>query len=216
MIQRASGDGTKKSQPEMVGVGLSIATHVALVVLLSLIVFSNDRAARFETEVSISDSLPAGVTATLEDDAALMPESESIAMDDVGAASDFVPTTDASLMPQGLADNAAGLEIGEASGTKVLTGLEAAVADIQERVERAGGKTGEIQFSLSWHDRNDLDLHVITPKGDRVHFHRRKSSCGGELELQWITGADGQVLWHRERPPRGPPQLQPASAQRTA
>ena len=41
---------------------------------------------------------------------------------------------------------------------------------------------------------------VIThaPSVVPVRWRPKCSSCGGELELQWITGADGQMLWHRE------------------
>ncbi|MFK7821353.1 MAG: hypothetical protein AB8G99_21740 [Planctomycetaceae bacterium] len=183
MIQRATGRVKKTTQPEMIGVGLSIASHLMLVLLLSLIVFRDDAVSRFETEVSISDALPTGVTATLEDDAVLLAEAEPVDLTDTGSATDFISPDDPLLMPQGLANADVGAKVGAATAERILTGVDAAVADIQERVERAGGKTGEVQFSLSWHDRNDVDLHVITPNGDRIHFHRRKSSSGGELDV---------------------------------
>ena len=183
MIQRATDTAQKRTRHELIGVALSVGTHAALVLVLSLIVFNDDRLALFETEVSISDGLPNHVTTAIEADEVLLPESEPLAMQEIGSASELVPVSDAMLLPQGLADNDAMAGASETSADKVLTGVDAAVAEIQERVEKAGGKTGEIQFSLSWQDRNDLDLHVITPTGERVHFHHRKSASGGELDV---------------------------------
>ena len=56
-------------------------------------------------------------------------------------------------------------------------------AGIRKRVKSAGGATGEVQFSLSWLNRNDLDLHVIAPSGERI-FHKHKlSRCRGKLDV---------------------------------
>lgn len=55
--------------------------------------------------------------------------------------------------------------------------------EISERVEREGGKEGEIQISLAWDDYNDLDLHVYTPSRERIFFNNKKSKCGGELDV---------------------------------
>jgi hypothetical protein len=55
--------------------------------------------------------------------------------------------------------------------------------DIQSRLEREGGKTGEVQISLAWDDFNDLDLHLFCPSGERIYFNNRNSACGGELDV---------------------------------
>lgn len=57
------------------------------------------------------------------------------------------------------------------------------VAAIQSRVAKAGGKRGEVQFSLAWNTETDLDLHVITPQGERVFYRNQKSTCEGVLDV---------------------------------
>ncbi len=46
------------------------------------------------------------------------------------------------------------------------------VADsIKERVKKAGGKVdGYLRCSLSWDNKDDLDLHVIEPSGNEIYF----------------------------------------------
>ena len=57
------------------------------------------------------------------------------------------------------------------------------ISAIKERVEKAGGKSGEVQFSLAWDTSSDLDLHVIAPDGDRIYYDSRRSRCFGELDV---------------------------------
>jgi len=55
--------------------------------------------------------------------------------------------------------------------------------NIDERLEREGGASGEVQISLAWDDYNDLDLHVFCPSGERIYFNNKRSDCGGELDV---------------------------------
>jgi uncharacterized protein YfaP (DUF2135 family) len=52
---------------------------------------------------------------------------------------------------------------------------------------QAGAKTGDVQISLIWNDKNDLDLHVITPKEFEIWFGnklaRQFAPCGGRLDV---------------------------------
>ena len=54
---------------------------------------------------------------------------------------------------------------------------------IQEKVVEAGGKSGEVQFSLVWESKSDLDLHVINPAGDRIFYKSRFDRLGGALDV---------------------------------
>ena len=55
--------------------------------------------------------------------------------------------------------------------------------NMDERLEREGGASGEVQISLAWDDYNDLDLHLFCPSGERIYFNNKKSECGGELDV---------------------------------
>ena len=55
--------------------------------------------------------------------------------------------------------------------------------EIARRVARAGGKTGEVQFSLAWDTRTDLDLHVLTPKREHIFFRQPRVDSGGFLDV---------------------------------
>lgn len=50
---------------------------------------------------------------------------------------------------------------------------------IKERVKAAGGKIdAEFRISLSWHNTDDLDLHVQEPNGEYVHFADKRGKYG--------------------------------------
>lgn len=55
---------------------------------------------------------------------------------------------------------------------------------IKERVKRAGGNvSGDVRCSLSWYNRDDLDLHMVEPNGFEIYFGRLRSSTGGHLDV---------------------------------
>ena len=43
--------------------------------------------------------------------------------------------------------------------------------------------TGDVQVTLSWDNRNDLDLHVIDPVGEEIFFKQAASSSNGRLDI---------------------------------
>jgi len=79
--------------------------------------------------------------------------------------------------------------------------------DLDQRLEREGGKTGAVQVSLAWDDYNDLDLHLFCPSGERIYFNNKNSDCGGELDVDMnvkpvSNNAVENVVWPRN-PPKG-------------
>src|SRR5262249_43049995 len=57
--------------------------------------------------------------------------------------------------------------------------------EIRQRLRLAGGRFDQISIraSLLWDNRNDLDLHCITPAGEHICFSSKQSRCGGELDV---------------------------------
>lgn len=87
-----------------------------------------------------------------------------------------------------------------------LSGSSAiAVAAIRGRVDKAGGKTGEIQFALAWKNINDLDLHVIAPSGEHIAHTHRRSRCTGMLDVDMNIDGESEepvenIRWLRKAP----------------
>lgn len=77
-------------------------------------------------------------------------------------------------------------------------GIPAAIAGIasgiQEKVKKAGGRRGEVQFSLAWQGFNDVDLHVITPSGEHISYSHRTSRCQGKLDVDMNASAREEGL----------------------
>ena len=76
--------------------------------------------------------------------------------------------------------------------------------DLDERLEREGGKSGAVQVSLAWDDYNDLDLHLFCPSGERIYFNNKDSECGGELDVDMNVkpvsdNAVENVVWQNNR-----------------
>jgi uncharacterized protein YfaP (DUF2135 family) len=80
------------------------------------------------------------------------------------------------------------------------------VSALEKRLDREGAKRGAVQISLMWDNWNDLDLHVITPSGEHVYHDHRKSSCGGELDIDMNFKPTSKtpvenIVWTRTPPP---------------
>lgn len=62
--------------------------------------------------------------------------------------------------------------------------------EIKRRVESQGGKyeNNEIRCSLIWENYTDLDLHVMTPMGEHIHYANKHGRCGGYLDIDMNAG----------------------------
>jgi len=66
------------------------------------------------------------------------------------------------------------------------TGEEVSNPDLTEfhdRLTREGAQSGQVQVSLIWDNKNDLDLSIVCPSGERISFDNKFSACGGQLDI---------------------------------
>jgi len=81
--------------------------------------------------------------------------------------------------------------------------------DFDGRLARAGGQSGDVQISLIWDTTDDLDLHCIDPNGEEIYFSNKRSSSGGELDVDMNAGGTystepvENIYWPRGRAPAG-------------
>lgn len=81
--------------------------------------------------------------------------------------------------------------------------------DFDGRLARAGGKSGDVQISLIWDTTDDLDLHCIDPNGEEIYFSEKRSSSGGELDVDMNAGGGTStepvenIYWPLGRAPAG-------------
>ena len=53
----------------------------------------------------------------------------------------------------------------------------------ERRLAEAGARSGDVRISLMWNNRNDLDLHVVDPRGEEINYGHRQSRTGGILDI---------------------------------
>jgi len=73
-------------------------------------------------------------------------------------------------------------------------------AEFLKRLKREGAGKGKIQVSLMWFDRNDLDLHILTPDAGRIYHGKKTDEFGGELNVDMNVRGDSKkpienVVW---------------------
>jgi hypothetical protein len=83
-------------------------------------------------------------------------------------------------------------------------------AEIRQRVLAAGGRVDgvDIRASLLWNNRNDLDLHVITPAEEHIFYGKKQGTCGGWLDVDMnVRGETDKpvenIQWRRGTAPPG-------------
>ncbi len=86
------------------------------------------------------------------------------------------------------------------------TEVEAEQEDVfAERLDREGAATGDVQVSLIWFNKNDLDLSVVCPSGERISFDNKISNCGGRLDIDMNESGNSEepvenVFWEKDAP----------------
>lgn len=94
---------------------------------------------------------------------------------------------------------------GQGSGSGAGDGIGAEIAG---RVKAAGGQGGRLQVSLAWNDRSDLDLHLVTPDGERIYYAKPLLPGGGLLDVDMNVGGESarpveNITWADKLPPDG-------------
>jgi hypothetical protein len=82
--------------------------------------------------------------------------------------------------------------------------------EIAQRVRGAGGMIEgvDVRFSLIWHNRNDLDLHVQGPDGHHIYYGSKVSRTGGNLDVDMnvrgeTTKPVENTRWAKGKAPKG-------------
>ncbi|MGB4739960.1 MAG: hypothetical protein WBH50_17320 [Fuerstiella sp.] len=179
--------------------------HVVLAVVLSLIALSNLNSAPLEPLSAVFDGEgDSGEPLTIleELNAAEISGPLKTTLSDA-ASVDTALEVSASVQPA----NVDWAKFGSSEASQA-SGLGAIEANIQGRVGKAGGRSGEVQFSLSWHSTNDVDLHVIAPSGEHISYQHRRSVCTGELDVDMNVQPEStepveNVRWLKGTAPNG-------------
>jgi len=87
-------------------------------------------------------------------------------------------------------------------------GQEPEEKDITARLQQVKAKTGPLEITLAWNNKNDLDLHVVAPSKEEVFHGNRNSRCGGHLDVDMNVNYAGaskapveHVVWEKKAPP---------------
>jgi Ca-activated chloride channel family protein len=80
--------------------------------------------------------------------------------------------------------------------------------EFSARLRGAKAKGGNLRMSLVWDNRNDLDLHVITPAGEEIFYGHKKSLDGGELDVDMNVHGESSkpvenIYWPEDVAPEG-------------
>lgn len=63
---------------------------------------------------------------------------------------------------------------------------------------------GDIQITLTWNNKSDLDLHVIDPSGEEIFWKHKVSQSGGVLDYDNTVGFGPEnVYWPKAKAPAG-------------
>jgi Ca-activated chloride channel family protein len=119
------------------------------------------------------------------------------------------------IRPRGGTDLEAGLKAGyeqilinyrEASVNRVLFFSDG--TEFSGRLSQAGAQSGDIRVSLLWNNRNDLDIHVVTPRQEEIFYGHTRDAAGGFLDVDMNVGGETtkpveNIFWAQGRAPQG-------------
>lgn len=191
----------------------SVVFHLLVTVLLALIALGHGGAGSARPIVLSAMDQPVETIQQFELEAEPVLESEVI--EELVVEPDWQPTNELRVPePMGLVEtNESGdkptslPEVEPSPALASMDSLQSArlASSIQNRVSQAGGKRGEVQFALAWSDVNDLDMHVITPSGERISHLRKSSRCGGMLDVDMNVRGESEepvenVRWLSDAP----------------
>jgi hypothetical protein len=81
--------------------------------------------------------------------------------------------------------------------------------NFEELLRQHHAGSGDVRISLMWNNRNDLDLHVVEPRGEEIFYLHRESESGGLLDIDMNAGppfrnpAVENVYWPERAAPPG-------------
>jgi len=163
----------------IVGIIVSTAAHAIVLLAFSIWWMTADREPSTETFATIDTTLPEAAVLVEPELLQMEPEAiDAVALEDLPDVGEFAAEDPTVNLP----DIAVGNVAEPIPNPGVPQRIAADVARIQKRVAEEGGKTGEVQFSLSWRDKNDVDLHVVVPEGRRI-FYGWRSAAMGKLDV---------------------------------
>lgn len=78
------------------------------------------------------------------------------------------------------------------------------------RLQREGGRTGDVRITLVWNNRNDLDLWCEDPSGERIFYGDPRARSGGRLDVDMNANPRNtsdepveNIFWPAGGAPRG-------------
>ena len=83
---------------------------------------------------------------------------------------------------------------GTCGGGGGATCSDCSCADYARNHPAECGATGKLNFRITWHDKNDVDLHGIYNGSEHIYYsHKQGSTTGGKLDVDANAGCSSNV-----------------------
>ena len=180
------------------GMCVSLIVHAGILIILSLIVLTTSADSPLEMLVEFGDEGTEEESSTLEQVAELklMDPAEEQPIVPLNLPVDDLPEPVPD--PGSIIDSLSGdvpIDVpGSVSDEGTGGTVDPVVARmISDRVQQAGGRRGEVQFSLAWKNVNDLDLHIVAPSGQHIWWLEKESACRGMLDVDMNVNGESKT-----------------------